>query len=180
MLTPEETTLIVVDIQGALAESVWKKERLYKNVAQIIDAARLIGIPILWAEQLPSKLGPTRPIIAERLAGLAEPIEKETFSVMRSENFARAINELKRKSALLCGIEAHICVYQSALDLIGSGYETHILSDAISSRSKSDYKVALGRLAQEGAKISSVEMAIFEMANSARFARFRELIAIVK
>ena len=179
MLDIENCCLAVVDVQGKLAQLMHNKEALFKNIRILIQAARILEIPILWCQQVPDALGPTIPEIAELLADI-EPINKATFSCCGAEQFKSKLAELSRNRILICGIETHICVYQTAVDLLGEGVNVTVLADAVSSRSRQNKQIALNRIAAEGGNISSVEMALFELLRTAKHLKFRQIAKLVK
>lgn len=179
MLEIQNCCLVVVDVQGKLAQLMVDKESLFKNVRILIQAAQILEIPIVWCQQVPEALGPTIPEIAELLTG-SEPIDKACFSCCGEERFTAELNALGREQILLCGIETHVCIYQTAMDLMEGGLDITIISDAVSSRTEQNRQVALRRLSDEGANISSTEMALFELLETARHPRFREIARLVK
>ncbi len=179
MLEIRDCCLIVVDVQGRLAQLMTDRETLFKNIQILIQAAKILEIPILWCQQVPEALGPTLPEIAGLLAGI-EPVDKASFSCCGEEKFNAELNSLAKEQVLLCGIETHVCIYQTAMDLMEGGLEVTILADAVSSRTEQNRQIALGRLAAEGAHISSTEMALFELLKTAKHPRFREIAKLVK
>jgi len=179
MLEIQNACLVVVDVQGKLAQLMVDKESLFKNIRILIQAAKILDIPILWCQQVPESLGPTVPEIAELLAG-EEPIDKACFSCCGEERFTAELNALGKEQVLLCGIEAHICVYQTAMDLMEGGLDVTVVADAVSSRTEQNRETALDRLSAEGANISSTEMTLFELLKTARHPQFREIARLVK
>ncbi len=179
MLEIQNACLVVVDVQGKLAQLMFDKESLFKNIRILIQAARILDIPILWCQQVPEALGPTVPEVAELLAD-EEPIDKACFSCCGDERFTAELNALGKEQVLLCGIEAHICIYQTAMDLMEGGLDVTIVADAVSSRTEQNKETALDRLSAEGANISSTEMALFELLKTARHPQFREIARLVK
>ena len=179
MLDRRHTILVVVDVQGKLAQLMHAKQALFENLKSVIRGIRALEIPILWVEQNPTGLGPTVPEIAEVLEGL-EPIAKVSFSCWQNEAFARALGDAGRRQVLIAGIEAHICVYQSAMDLTAAGYEVEIVADAVSSRKPENKVLALQKLRDAGVKITSVEMALFELLEIAEGETFKNILRIVK
>lgn len=179
MLQKEDAALIVIDIQGKLATLMHRKELLFQNVTRMIEGARVLGLPIIWTEQLPDKLGETSPEI-KKLFQDEKPLVKKSFSCCGDGNFTERLGSLGRKQMLLTGIETHVCVYQTALDLIASGYEVHLVRDAVSSRIEENYQLGIQRIKDAGASITSVEMGLFEMLKVAEGEQFRKIIQIVK
>ncbi len=179
MLDPERCSLMVVDVQGQLAQMMTEKEQLFDALRRIILGAQLFDIPIFWLEQLPEKLGPTIPEVSCLFTD-QQPITKATFSAVENEAFHLALSSSGREQLLITGIESHICVYQSARDLLSAGFSVHPVIDAISSRCKANRELGLRRMEQLGAVLTSVEMALFELQRVAEGDRFRKLIKLVK
>lgn len=179
MLEIENVVLLIVDIQGKLAHLMDKKELLFKNVQKLIKGIRTLGIPILWVEQNPQGLGSTIPEIKALLSDI-HPISKMSFSSCRNDRFLQSLNALSRKQILISGIEAHICIYQTAIDLVDIGYEVQVVTDAVSSRSPENKEIGLQRMRDFGVSLTSVETALFELLKVAEGEQFREIIRIVK
>ncbi|MFH1686042.1 MAG: hydrolase [bacterium] len=179
MLQMNKAALVLIDIQGKLATLMHKKEQFYENCVKMIQGAKTLGLPILWNEQIPDKLGPTIDEIKTAL-GDGTPLVKKTFSCCGNPDFVRELEKLNRKQVLLIGMETHVCVWQTAQDLLQNGYEVYLISDAVSSRSKENKRIGLQAMTGAGAKISSVEMALFEMLQQAEGDQFRQCIKIIK
>jgi isochorismate hydrolase len=170
---------LIVDIQGNLAQLMHRKELLFKNVQKLIRGIKVLGIPILWVEQNPQGLGPTIPEISDILHDI-QPISKMSFSSCRSERFMQELNALNRKQVLIAGIETHVCVYQTAVDLVDIKYEVQVVIDAVSSRNVGNKEVGLQRMRDSGVSLTSVETALFELLKTAEGDKFKEIINIVK
>jgi nicotinamidase-related amidase len=179
MLDEKDCCLVVIDVQGKLAELMHERENLFKNIRILIQVCRLLEIPVLWCQQVPAALGPTVPEIAELLVGL-EPVNKSSFSCCRCEEFNNKLYELNKKQILLCGIETHVCVYQTAVDLLERDYEVEVIADAVSSRTPANKEVGLDKIAAQGAQISSIETCLFEILKSAEHPRFRQIAKLIK
>ena len=179
MLDIQQCCLTVVDVQGKLAQLMHGREALFKNIQILVRAAKILEIPILWCQQCPDALGPTVPEIAQLLDG-NEPINKSAFSCCRAEQFNEKLNELARRQILLCGIEAHVCIYQTALDLLRKGLAVDVPADAVSSRTAENKHIAIDRISAEGANISCVEMALFELLRTAEHPHFRQIAELIK
>ncbi len=179
MLKSEKTALIVVDVQGKLAQLMYGKQTLFENLRKIIKGIQALGVPILWVEQNPEGLGPTIPEVTELLAGI-EPISKSSFSCCRNERFIQALKTANRNQVLIVGIEAHVCVYQTAVDLVDLGYEVEVVTDAVSSRTIENKKVALLKMRDAGVSLTSTEMALFELLELAEGKQFKEILKLVK
>ncbi|MGM9951386.1 MAG: hydrolase [Lysinibacillus sp.] len=178
MLTKEDTVLVLVDIQGRLAQIVENSEAVIDNIVRMVKGAKVLGLPILWVEQYPKGLGPTVEAIADEMEG--SPIEKITFSAYDNEEFVRQLEATGRKKVLLAGIETHICVYQTTAHLLRAGYEVEVLADCVSSRTAGNHEIGIQKVMQLGANITSVEMALFEMQVIAKGDAFKEISRIVK
>lgn len=179
MLKIENTTLLIVDIQGNLAYSMHGKELLFKNVQKLIKGIKILGVPILWVEQNPRGLGLTIPEIADLLSDI-QPISKMSFSSCRNDRFLQALNALNRKQVLIAGIETHVCVYQTAAELVDIGYDVQVVTDAVSSRNMENKEIGLQRMRDSGVSLTSVETALFELLKVAEGEQFREILKIVK
>jgi len=179
MLDIEKCSLVVVDVQGRLAQLMYGKEALFANIQILIKAAKILDIPIVWCQQSPDTLGPTVPEIAELLSD-AEPINKASFSCCGDEQFINKLNSLGRQQVLLCGIETHVCIYQTAVDLRNRGYEVNVAADAVSSRTLENKQIGLEKLRAEGVSIGSTEMALFELLKTAEHPRFKQIAKLVK
>ena len=178
MLDVQNTALIVVDIQGKLARIVHESGHLIESAARTIRGAQVLGLPVIATEQNPAGLGPTVEELAPLLAG--EAISKTTFSCCREPRFNSALELLERNDLLVVGIEAHICVYLTVVDLIGRGFEAHVVADAVSSRSAGNREIGLSRMRDAGASLTSVEMALFELPGAAEGEKFKDILKIVK
>ena len=179
MLQADNAALVIVDIQGKLASLMHRKEIFYDNVVRMIKGARLLNIPSIWNEQLPDKLGATIEPISSELGDL-QPLIKKSFSCCGNPDFVERLKATGRKQVLLTGMETHICVFQTAIDLIDTGYEVHLVTDAVASRFEHNYRVGIERIKDHGAIVTSTEMALFEMFDVAEGPQFKELVKIVK
>jgi nicotinamidase-related amidase len=179
MLDVQNCCLVVVDVQGKLAQLMYEKEKLFSAIQILIKAAKILNIPIIWCQQCPQSLGSTIPQIAELLAGI-DPINKSEFSCCGCERFNTELTSLGRQQVILCGIEAHICIYQIAVGLLRKGYDVTVVADAISSRTLENKQTAIDRMKSEGANISCVEMALFELLRTAEHPQFKQIAKLVK
>ena len=179
MKTAHNSALVIIDIQGNLAQLMHDKENLFKNVQLLIRGAQLLNIPIIWTEQLPDKLGETTQEIGKLLSS-QKPIVKDVFSCARNGEFNMQIEKIQPEHIMLAGIETHICVYQTASDLLGEKYQVEIVSDATSSRTQSNKKIGLEKIKHEGGCLTSVETLLFEIQGTATGEQFRELIKLIK
>ncbi|USE33829.1 hydrolase [Endozoicomonas sp. SCSIO W0465] len=179
MLNLDSTVLVVVDVQGKLATLMHEHQPLLHNIATMVKGAKLLNIPILWLEQIPEKLGGTVPELANELSDVS-PVKKTSFSACGEPDFISALEQTGSRQVLLSGIETHICVYQTAMDLLAGGYEVEVLVDAVSSRTLQNKEVALDKMSALGADLTTVEMALFELMKSADAPQFRDVAKLIK
>jgi nicotinamidase-related amidase len=180
-LQPEECALVVVDIQEKLLPPIFNKDELVRNTKLLIHLARLIDVPILATTQYQRGLGPTVPEIAGLLDGVAIQ-DKLEFSCFGSDQFCSAVKSLpgNRNTVLLCGMETHICVMQTALGALNRGYLVHVAADAVGSRAQSNWQIGLRRMEAAGAVISSTEMMMYELMRASGTPVFKEMLQHLK
>ncbi len=180
-LDAEQCALVVIDIQEKLLPPIFQKEQLLRNAQLLIRAAAILKIPALMSTQYAKGLGGTVAEVASLLPG-TEAIDKTRFSCFGSDDFCSGLKRLpgKRTTLLLCGMESHICVTQTALGALREGYLVHVASDAVSSRTEWNWKVGLERMRSAGAVISSTEMMIYELMKASSSAAFKELLPHLK
>lgn len=179
----DRSQLLVIDVQERLLPAVQEPERVISVCRRMMQAARRLGIPMTLSEQYPQGIGPTvEPL--RREAGEGVPVlPKAHFSCVQDEGLGARFQALRaegRNQAVLVGIESHVCVMQTALDLIAAGYGTFVIADAVSSRAFESRDLALERLRQAGAIIANAEMAIFEWLDRAGTPEFKDLLGLVK
>ncbi|RUL46482.1 MULTISPECIES: hydrolase [Lysinibacillus] len=179
MLQKDDTVLVLIDIQGKLAQIVDNSEFVIRNIAMVTEGVKLLDVPVLWVEQYPKGLGPTVEQIAQHLTE-QQPIEKITFSAYDTPEFVEQLEATGRKKVLLAGIETHICVYQTAAHLLANGYEVEVLADCVSSRTALNSQIGLQKIVQLGGKVTNVEMALFEMQQIAKGETFKAISKLVK
>lgn len=179
-LRAEQCALVVIDIQQKLLPPIFNKEQLVRNASLLLRLAKILGIPILVSTQYAKGLGETVPEIAA-LAGTAA-IDKLEFSCFGKETFCSAVKALpgNRTTMLLCGMETHICVTQTALGALDQGYLVHVASDAVGSRTEWNWKVGLDRMRDAGCVISSTEMMMYELLRQSGTPAFKELLPHLK
>lgn len=179
MLRPEDTVLVVIDVQERLLPHIHRHEELIKSIRLLIRGCRIVEVPILLTEQYTKGLGPTAAPLRDELKGV-EPLEKMCFSCWDDPPFRETLERTGRGTALLCGIESHVCVHQTALHLHEAGYKVQVAGDAVSSRFPRNLELALMRFRQEGIRLTSVETAVFEMLKVCGTAPFKEWVQILK
>lgn len=179
MLSRTAAVLILIDVQGNLAQAMIDKEKTFSNSVKLIRGFRALNLPMMISEQIPEKLGPTIPQLAQEL-GEAKPIAKESFSCWAEPVFRDHLESLTRRHVVLTGIECHVCVYQTALDLMANGYTVHLVADAVSSRTPENREVGIQAIKSAGAQITSTEMVLFELLRTAADPKAKEIFKIVK
>jgi nicotinamidase-related amidase len=179
MLVAEDTILVIVDIQEKLTAAMYEKEALVENAVKMVKGAQILGIPIVSTEQNPDGLGQTIPQIAELLKD-ARPFSKLTFSCCGERPFVDELEKIDRHQILLGGIECHVCVYQSVVDLLDLGYEVEVVADVVSSRTLENKEIGLAKCEAYGAYLTSVETALFELLQVAKGEKFKEMLKVVK
>jgi nicotinamidase-related amidase len=181
VLEPARCALVVIDIQEKLLPPIVQKERLLKNSQLLIRAAGILNIPTVMSTQYAKALGNTVPEIASLLPD-SPVIDKQAFSCFGSDVFCSMLKGMpgNRNTILICGMESHICVMQTALGALREGYLVHVASDAVGSRTEWNWKVGLDRMRDAGAVISSTEMMIYELMRSSGTSAFKELLPYIK
>jgi nicotinamidase-related amidase len=174
-LDPDRAALVVIDVQEGFRKAIRGFDRVAGAAAALVRGARAIEVPILVTEQYPKGLGRTVSPVAEALPGGLEAIEKVCFSAPEADGFDLA----GRDQVLLCGVETHVCVNQTALDLLDHGVEVHVASDAVGSRFDGDKAVGLEKMERAGAVITSVETALFELVGRAGTPQFKEVQKVI-
>lgn len=180
-LEADQCALIVVDIQEKLLPPIFQKEALIKNSKLLIRLAGILQIPIVMTTQYAKGLGNTVPEVASLLPD-TQAIDKLMFSCFGSDAFCSLLKRMpgNRTTVLLCGMESHICVMQTALGALREGYLVHVASDAVSSRTEWNWKIGLDRMRSAGAVISSTEMIMYELLRASNAAGFKELLPYLK
>ena len=179
MITTEDTALVLIDVQGILVRIMHNKEALLDNLKKMVKGALILGLPILLTEQNPAGLGPTLREIAELLPG-KKPVSKFDFSCCGCEQFMKELKAVNRQNILIVGVEAHVCVYQTAADLVNLNYDVQVVADAVDSRTLENKQIGLEKSKAAGAGITSTEIALFELLKIAKGDKFKEIIKIVK
>lgn len=179
MLNPDTTALIVIDMQEAFRAVIADFDPVAERIGKAVQGARLVGVPVVVTEQYPKGLKATAPEITRHMNGEV-PLEKLSFSSCGIPPFRERLQGLATKQVLIAGIEAHICVTQTSLDLLREGYEVHLLLDCITSRDPRSKEIATARLTQAGAVPSNLEMALFELMRTAESPSFRAIQALVR
>ena len=178
MLERAATALVVIDLQEKLLRAMHEREALVASCAKLARGMLALDVPIVWTEQNPEGLGPTVAEVASLLPG--EPVAKRSFSCCGEPAFVEAVARLGRRQMVLAGIESHVCVWQTAADLLAAGHEVHVCADAVSSRTPANRDIGLERARDAGAAVTSVEMALFELLRAAEGDAFKQILPIVR
>ena len=179
LIKAERSCLIVIDVQERLVPAMQAPARVIRNAQILMTAATRLGIPMLLTEQYPKGLGPIVPELKD-LAAAGKVLEKMHFSCMSDDKFAAEFKGLGRDQAVIVGMEAHICVMQTGVDLMEQGYQIFVVTDATSSRTLDSEKACLDRLGAAGAGIVTTEMVVFEWLGRAGTPEFKELLGMIK
>lgn len=179
MFSPKKCVLLVVDVQGKLAALMDEREKTVKNIQALIKTAQILDIPILWTEQAPEKIGATIEEISSHLHYL-KPIKKNSFSCCGEEKFLAALKALKRQQVIVVGIETHVCVYQTVVDLVRLKYEVQVVVDAVSSRTAENKHWGLERIKEVGGQLTCTEMMACELLQKAEGEKYKEILKLIK
>jgi len=179
LLTSEQTGLVVVDIQTKLMKVMRQKERVADNTLKLIHMAKLFDIPIVVTEQYPKMIGPTLPEINEALPDTTA-IKKTEFNCCDVDPFMQALKSDGLINVILTGVESHICVLQTCLDLLDKGYIVHVPRDAVDSRTEENWLMSLNLMEKAGAVITSTETVIFQILKKAGTKEFKEMLRLIK
>jgi nicotinamidase-related amidase len=180
LLDRERSVLLIIDVQEGYRDHTFEHGRMVRSVRRLLEAAKIVRIPVLVTEQYPKGLGHTQSEIAEGFLAGQSVIEKMSMSCLRQPRFADALSSLEREQVVVCGIEAHACVNQTAHDLLAAGYEVHVPYDAITARFEHDYRVGWEKIVGSGAVPSTVEMACLEWVRTAEAPEFKAIHALIK
>jgi nicotinamidase-related amidase len=180
MLRPEDCVLAVIDIQEKLLAQIFEKERMQRNAQLLIRLADILSLPVIVSTQYEKGLGKTVAEISSLLPDM-KPLDKLEFGCFGNSEYCSAVGKLaNRGTLLLCGIESHICVTQTALGALNQGLNVHLASDAVSSRTELNWKLGLNRMQAAGAVLSSTEMMIYELLGKSGTPAFKEMLRHLK
>ncbi len=175
----EQSAGLIIDVQEKLFPHIQEHELLARNTGILIEGLKILNVPLLVTEQYPKGLGYTIPEIKGALAS-PEPHEKLSFSCCDDPEIMVELNNLDRKNIIIAGIEAHVCVLQTAVDLLENGFQPVVIEDCVSSRKVGDKAVAIQRMRKEGVVISTVESILFELARVSGTEQFKAISRLVK
>ncbi|MFQ5649550.1 MAG: hydrolase [bacterium] len=179
ILDKRHSVLLIIDVQKKINAVMQAGDRVVASAVKLIKACQTLEIPIFITEQYPQGLGPTEGAILEALGG-AVPVQKMTFSCCGSEELLAQMNQQGVKQVIVVGIECHVCVQQTALDLLTRGFQVHVPKDGVSSRKVLDYDTALERMARAGVILTSVESVLFELLEQAGTPEFKTVTRLIK
>ena len=179
MIKPDNTALVLIDIKEKLTAVMSQRDLLLQNLQILIQGVQILSIPIYWVEQYPEGLGPTVPKIAALLEGL-NPLSKLSFSACGQKEFLDKVKAGNRRTMLVAGMECHVCVYQTARDLLKEGYQVEVVSDATTSRSLQNKQVGVDKMLLLGAEVTSVETALFELLQTCGSQQFKQISRLLR
>ncbi len=179
ILNRNKTVLLIVDIQEKILNVMQHKERVIDNTIKLINGFKILGIPVYYTEQYPQGLGETETSIKKELE-LIEAIQKMSFSCYGAEDLFYEFKKKNYSQIVVCGIETHVCIQQTVLDLLANGFQVNLPADAVSSRKELDYEIALRRMGKNGAEITTTESILFELLNVCGTQEFKDILKIVK
>jgi nicotinamidase-related amidase len=174
-----DAALVIVDVQERLAAVMDQRRKVIENCVRLVEAAKILGMPVVVTEQYPRGLGPTE----EKLRGalpVYEPVEKLSFSCCGEPKFMEAVTTLGRKKIILAGMEAHVCVLQTCIELLNAAYSVHLIQDAVCSRTKENWLVGVGMMRDAGTVVSSTETVLFQLLGKAGTEEFKAISKLVK
>ena len=180
ILDGEKSVFVIVDVQEAFRSVIGDFALIASNIARASLGFQLLDVPIMVTEQYPAGLGTTAEEILLTLPDGFEPAEKTAFSAFGSAAFRVKLEDLGADTVILCGVETHVCVSQTAHDLLDQGISVHLLTDCVGSRFEYDKRAGLKKMRESGVASSSVEMAIFELMQDAKHPKFKEVQALFK
>jgi isochorismate hydrolase len=179
LLKPEISALLIIDIQERILPVINNYQSVVDNTLKLIKGFKVLGLPIYFSEQYPKGLGPTVSSITEELGEL-KPFDKMSFSCSGAGELFQEFKKQNLSQIVVCGIEAHVCVQQTVLDLVENNIQVNLAADAVSSRKEMDYHTALERMRYHGAEITTTESILFELLNVCGTPQFKEISKLVK
>lgn len=180
ILDGEKSVFLIVDVQEAFRSVIGDFALIASNIARAARGFQILDVPMIVTEQYPAGLGRTAEEILLTLPDGLEPVEKTAFSAFGSAEFRVKLEDLGAETVILCGVETHVCINQTAHDLLDQGLSVHLLTDCVGSRFESDKRAGLKKMRDNGVVTSSVEMALFEIMRDANHPKFKEIQAVIK
>lgn len=180
MLHSDDAIVVVVDMQEPFLRNIYERERVIKSVCRLLEGANILRVPIVSTVQNMKSLGDVIPEVKELLPRFLPPFDKMCFSCYADPGFASELNRSGRRQVILCGVETHICVSQTALAMTSAGFQVHVCADAVSSRTAENWRIGLEKARQGGALVTSLEAALFEILKVADTADFKAILKVIK
>ena len=179
MMTKNNTILHIIDVKERIFDVMHNKEFLKENMVRFLKGIQILNIPVIWIEQYPKGLGHTIPELSELMPD-QQPLEKMCFSSCNQPDFLNEMKSTGKNTVLVMGIETHVCIYQTVKGLLARGFEVEVVADAVSSRTEKNYELGLRKMESIGAKLTSVEMALFELLKESGTDEFKQISRLVK
>lgn len=179
ILKKESTALIIIDMQERILPVIRNHETVTENTIKLINGFKVLNLPVYYTEQYPKGLGQTSQKILDELDGF-KAFQKMSFSCSGADNLFDELKNKQLKQIVVCGIESHVCVQQTVLDLLANNFQVNLIADAVSSRKEIDYNIALERMRALGAEITTTESVLFELLEVCGTPEFKEISKIVK
>ncbi|HSW55508.1 MAG TPA: isochorismatase family protein [Ignavibacteriaceae bacterium] len=179
LLKPEKTGLLIIDIQERILPVINNHQIVVDNTLKLIKGFKVLGLPIYFTEQYPKGLGPTAKVILDELAEI-KPFDKMSFSCSGAGDLFEDFQKKNLSQIVVCGIEAHVCVQQTVLDLVENNIQVNLAADAVSSRKEIDYRTALERMRNHNVEVTTTESILFELLNICGTPQFKEISKLVK
>ena len=179
LLKPEKTALLIIDIQERILPVINNYQSVVENTLKLIKGFKVLGLPIYFTEQYPKGLGPTVRSILDELGDL-KPFDKMSFSCSGAGELFDKFKKKKLSQIVVCGIESHVCVQQTVLDLVENNIQVNLAADAVSSRKEMDYRTAVERMSHNGVEITTTESILFELLKVCGTPQFKEISKLVK
>jgi nicotinamidase-related amidase len=178
ILNKETTALLVIDIQEKIMPAMLNSERILENAVKLIRGFKVMNLPVYYTEQYPKGLGPTASVLKEELTG--DAVQKMTFSCSGAGDLFKELTQKRLTQIIVCGVESHVCVQQSAMDLTANGFQVYLAADAASSRRELDYNTAMDRMRMNGIQVTTTESILFELLNVCGTDEFKAISKIIK
>ena len=180
LLDRDDSVLLIIDVQEGYRNKTFEHERMVASVRRLLEAAEIMGVPVLATEQYPKGLGQTQPEVADAFPADQVIIEKLSMSCWHEAAFSNRLNALRRRQVVVCGIEVHACINQTAHDLLAQGYQVHVPNDAISARVERDYRIGWEKLIGSGVVPTTVETVCLEWVRTAAAPEFKAIRQLIK
>ncbi len=179
LLSRVSTALLLIDVQEKILDVMLNKEEVVNNCVKLIKGFKILNLPIYFTEQYPKGLGSTSHFLLKELEGITA-IQKTSFSCLGAGNLFQSLKDNNIKQVVIAGIESHVCVQQTVLDLLANNFQVNVCADATSSRKEKDLNIALERMRNNNVEITSVESVLFELLQESRTDEFKKISAIIK